>query len=227
LETRTLKKWNQLAETHTSDGKAVTLHERDGVYYIRVDGIELMSTRRVSSEERMAELGCSPLKDLPNPSVLIGGLGFGFTLKAALTHLPASAHVVVSEILPAVVSWNSNPAYGLAGAALADKRVKLIERDVLEVMEEHPNGFDTILMDVDNGPAAFSTEGNQRLYEPPGLALAYQALRPGGHLVVWSAEPAHFFERSLTRAGFKVSLERTRAHTTSGGWHVLYIGQKN
>ena len=220
-----MKKMTPLEHAKTPDGKTLSLHEHDGAYYIRINGIELMSTRQHNSEEKLAELGCAGLMEKRESRVLIGGLGFGFTLKAALEHLPADAKVVVAEIMPAVISWNSNPEFNLSATAMADPRVQIVLRDVVEVLQEEPAGFDAILLDVDNGPTAFSTSGNRRLYNSAGLMIAKAALRPGGCLAVWSVSGNPAFAKLLARNGFTVDVQRARARTTSGGLHTLFLAR--
>jgi spermidine synthase len=214
-----------LDEARTQDGKTVSLQEHDGSYSIRVDGAELMSTRQHGSEEKLATLACAHLQGKRRARVLIGGLGFGFTLSAALRSVGPDAEVVVAEMLPAVVAWNRTPAYGLAAEAMADRRVTVLERDVVEVIREERGAFDSIVLDVDNGPAALSSDGNNRLYNDAGLRLAYAALRPGGCAAYWSAAPNEAFERRMARAGFRVEVHRCRARITSGGWHTLFVGR--
>jgi spermidine synthase len=220
-----MKKWTLLDRAITPDGSPISLHEHDGSYSIRMNGVELMSTRKHASEEKLAELACAHLKGVRRARVLIGGLGFGFTLKAALAVLPGDAQVVVAEILPVVIEWNRNPAFPLAADAMADRRVVLVQRDVHDVIRESPAGFDSIMLDVDNGPAALSTEANERLYDSKGLQLMRGALKARGCVAVWSAVPDPAFERLLARAGFRVQVERCRSHSTSGGWHTIFVGR--
>src|SRR5262249_55272141 len=151
---------------------------------VRAGGVDLMSNRSAGSEEALAELGCRDLG--PGASVLVGGLGMGFTLRAALAVLPADARVLVSELFPAVVGWVRGP---LGGAALlADPRVRVEARDCAGVPAGSAGRFDAVLLDVDNGPSALTTEENRRLYGRAGLETAARALRPGGRLAVWSAQ---------------------------------------
>jgi len=220
-----MKKWTCLDKTLTPDGKTISLNEHDGTYSIRVDGADLMSTRRHASEEKVAELACAHAAGLHGARVLIGGLGFGFTLKAALSTLAADATVTVAEILPAVVAWNRNPAYPLAADAMADPRTIVLRKDVGEVIRESRGSFDSIVLDVDNGPSALSTSGNHRLYDYKGLQLARAALRPGGCVAFWSAAPDPAFEELLGRAGFEVDVRRCRPHANSGGWHTIFLGR--
>ncbi len=220
-----MKKWTTLDAALTPDGKTVSLHEHDGSYTIRVDNTELMSTRQHASEERLAELACAHLTGIRRARVLIGGLGFGFTLKAALAVLPADATVVVVEMLAAVIDWNRNPSYPFAAAALADPRVIVRQQDVVEAIGATRAIYDAIALDVDNGPDALSTDGNFRLYDYTGLHQARAALRPGGCLGLWSAAPDPIFERLMAGAGFTVRVERCRSHGNIGRWHTLFLGR--
>lgn len=219
-----MKKWTTLDTALMPDGKTISLYEHDGSYSVRVGGAELMSTRRHASEEKIAELACARVKGISGRRVLIGGLGLGFTLKAALSVLPRDAAVVVAEILSAVIGWNRNPDFPLAADAMADRRVTVLQKDVGEIIRESRCTFDCIILDVDNGPAALSTEGNGRLYTANGLQSIRTALRPGGCVAVWSAAPDSAFEKLLARAGFVVDVQRCRPHANSGGWHTIFIG---
>jgi spermidine synthase len=220
-----MKKWTTVDTALMPDGKTISLYEHDGSYSVRVGGAELMSTRRHASEEKIAELACAQAKAISGPRVLIGGLGFGFTLKAALSVLPSDATVIMAEILAAVVAWNRNPSFHLAADAMADRRVIVLQKDVAEAISESRGAFDCIILDVDNGPAALSTEGNRRLYTAKGLHSIHTALRPGGCVAIWSAAPDPAFERLLARAGFVVDIQRCRPHRNSGGWHTIFVGR--
>lgn len=220
-----MKKWTSVDKALTAGGKTISLHEHDGDYTIRVDGATLMSTRQHGSEEKIAELACAHLKAKRRARVLIGGLGFGFTLKASLAALAPDATVVVAEILAAVIAWNRNPSFHLAADGLEDPRVIVLHRDVLEVIGEARGGFDSIILDVDNGPAALSTDGNCRLYGRAGLQSARTALRPGGCLAFWSAAPDPAFEKLMTGAGFTVEVRSCRSRSNSGRRHTLFLGR--
>jgi spermidine synthase len=220
-----MKKWTTLERALTPDGKTISLHEHDGSYAIRVDGIPLMSTRQHASEEKLAQLACAHLRGMRHARVLIGGLGFGFTLRAALKAAPAGVTVVMAEILGAVIAWNRNPAFPLAADCLADPRVTVLEQDAGEVIRQARASFDSIILDVDNGPAALSTAGNARLYDSAGLHHARAALRPGGCLAVWSVAPDPAFERLMTLTGFAAEVHRSRSHVGSGRWHTLFLGR--
>ena len=218
-----MKKWTDLESTLSPDGQTVSLHEHDGSYAIRVGGTPLMSTRQSGSEEAMAELACTGLG--PRARVLIGGLGFGFTLKAALRAVGPDASIVVSEILEAVIAWNRNPAYELASNAMTDPRVTVLHEDVNITMRRSPASFDAILLDVDNGPEALTTEGNGSLYDDAGLRRIIAALRPRGCVAFWSAHPDAAFENRLARVGFRVATHLSRAHKAGGRRHTIFLGR--
>jgi spermidine synthase len=183
-----------------------------------------MSTRQHASEERLAELACAHLRDAATPRVLIGGLGFGYTLRAALAVLPRGAEIVVAEILEAVIGWNRNPEHPLAGDAMADPRVTVVHGDVRKLLAESRAAFDAILLDVDNGPAAMSTTINERLYDYAGLVRTRAALRPEGCAAWWSAAPAPDFARQMARAGFAVETQHSRARVNAGARHTIFLG---
>ena len=207
------------------DGTLLTLHEHDGEFLIRAGGIELMSTRQHHSEEQLATLACAPLALARQPRVLIGGLGFGFTLRAALEVLPPAATVIVAELVPAVVAWNRDPAYALAGSLLDDPRVVVAIADVADVIARRRAPFDVILLDVDNGAAALSSSANARLYSTAGLAKARDALVPGGCLAVWSAGDDPPFAARMGRCGFTVATERAHVHAGGGASNHLFLGR--
>jgi len=220
-----VKKVEHLDTATTPDGTVLMLYRHDGAYSIRVDGVDLMSTRRHHSEDTLAELVCLPLRQAKDVRVLIGGLGLGFTLKAALRALAPDARVVVAEIAAEVIGWNMNPDYNLAAAALADGRVDLRHDDVANVLKQSRGQFDAIMLDVDNGAEPLTTSGNAQLYRHVGIQMAVAALRPNGRLAYWSANGDSHFEQSLRDAGLNVEVIRTRAHATSGTWHTLFVAR--
>jgi spermidine synthase len=220
-----VKKWTSVDKTLTPDGKTISLHEHDGSYAIRVDDVVLMSTRRHASEEKIAELACAHVRGIRGARILIGGLGFGFTLKAALSAVAPDATVVIAEILAAVIAWNSNPSFHLAAEAMADPRVIVLQQDVGEVIRQARSGFDSIILDVDNGPVALSTVGNHRLYDYAGLQSARTALRPAGCVAFWSAAPDPAFEKRMIHAGFTVDVQRCRSHSNSGARYTVFLGR--
>ena len=201
---------------------------RDREYVIHVNGDTLMSSRMHGSEEALATLACEHARTSARPRVLVGGLGMGFTLRATLDLLPADASVTVAELIPAVVEWNHGPLAPLAGRPLDDRRVRIRSgEDVGFTLRANPGGFDAVLLDVDNGPAAFTEAANHGLYDNAGVAAAYTALRAQGTLAVWSAWNDRKFEQRLRFHGFDARAERVRARLSRGGrWHTIFVGVK-
>ncbi len=221
-----MKPWELLGETRTPDGSALALTRRDTEYVILANGKSLMSSRMHGSEEALAAYACRGLDRAAEPCVLVGGLGMGFTLRATLDVLPDTAMVVVAELLPAVVEWNRGPLAPLAAAPLRDRRVQLEIQDVARVLAASPGRFDAVLLDVDNGPVAFTETGNAGLYGDRGIAAARAALRPGGVLAVWSAWDDRKFEQRLRYGGFSVEVHRVRARLKKGGpRHTIFLGR--
>jgi len=221
-----VKKFEHLEEAPAPDGTVLTLYRRDGDYYIRADGEALMSTRRHGSEDRLAELVCEPLRQAEHARVLIGGLGLGFTLKAALRTLGGDAKVEVVELVEAVIRWNQNPAYGLSADAVRDPRVTLLHDDVARVLAGNPGTYDGIMLDVDNGAAALTTARNARLYQDAGIRMAAAALRPGGRLAYWSAGADPAFVKALRRGGLDVEAIPVRAHARARPHHQIYVATR-
>jgi spermidine synthase len=220
-----MKPQHTLGRSSTPDGGEIVLYERDGAYFIRVNGLELMTSRAHGSEEDLARLALAKLQT-KKPKVLVGGLGMGFTLRAVLDAVPKTAKVMVAEILPAVIEWNRNELAHLAHSPLDDPRVVVVERDVAEIIATGPSAFDAILLDVDNGPAALTVSENERLYGPSGLATIHRCLKPGGVLGVWSADPDRVFEKRLAKTGFKVFTETVSARRgAKGPKHTIFIGK--
>lgn len=222
--------WEKLGEAEAPGGGKLTLHRRGHEFAIRVDGKELMGNRQHGSEDALARLGCEGLAELPKARVLIGGLGMGFSLRAALDVLRPDARVEIAELVPAVVAWNRGPLSALAGDPLSDRRVEVHEGDVVPVIGSARGRYHAILLDVDNGPDALTSPGNARLYGANGLQRASAALCPGGTLAVWSAEDDARFTGRLERAGFRVRVERVLARHNGamrrGKRHVLWLAQR-
>lgn len=215
-----------LATSATPDGEAVELVREAGRYVIRVAGVPLMSSARSGSEEAMAHVAREVLGERRGPRILVGGLGMGFTLRAVLDAFGSDARVVVAELLGAIVEHNRGVLGELASRPLDDPRVRLFEGDVRVPLETER--FDAILMDVDNGPDAFTTRSNARLYDDRGAARLALALEPGGVLVVWSAYEDRGFEKRLRRAGLETETRRAyaRSGAKKGGRHVLFVATK-
>jgi len=222
-----VKPWALLGQTRAPDGSEISLTKRDTEFVILANGKSLMSSRMHGSEEALAAFAFKKIKHVEEPSVLVGGLGMGFTLRATLDLLPPEATVVVAELMPAVIEWNRGPLGPLADHPLKDKRVRVASGDVSVIVRERGGVFDAILLDVDNGPVAFSTETNSGLYSDAGLSAARYALKPGGVLGVWSAWEDRRFEQRLRYAGFTVEVQRVRARLKKGGpRHIIFIGNK-
>jgi spermidine synthase len=222
-----VKRTERLGEAVAPDGSVLTLYRHDGDYAIQVGGKELMSTRRHHSEDVLAELVCAPLRERGGVRVLVGGLGLGFTLRAALRSLAPDARVVVVEIVEEVIRWNQDPAYTLAADALRDPRVDLRHDDVANILQASPGGFDAIMLDVDNGAAAMTTKGNAGLYRAQGIRRAAAALRPGGRLAYWSAGRDPAFEAALRRAGMAVETTRVPAYPGSKSGHTIFVAVRD
>jgi spermidine synthase len=223
-----MKPWILLGESHTPDGTRLTLMLRDREHVIFADGKMLMSSRMHGSEEALATLACAHVRTAAAPRVLVGGLGLGYTLRATLDVLPPHASVVIAELVPGVVEWNRGPLGPLANHPLEDPRVEVAVGDVAGVIRQHRGGFDAILLDVDNGPDAFTSALNAGLYANDGVVQAHAALRPHGVLAVWSAWEDRKFEQRLRWAGFTVTMHRVRARLKQGGpRHTIFLGTRS
>jgi len=220
--------WILLDEVNVpGDGGIMKLYQRAFEFSISVKNDELMNSRMHGSEDALAELACQRVAQREKPRVLIGGLGMGFTLAAALANLGPNARVVVAELVSAVVQWNRTHLAELAGRPLDDPRVTVRELDVRLVIKEAKETYDAILLDVDNGPDGLTHEGNDRLYTHGGLAAAKAALKPGGILAVWSAEPDKSFSKRLRGSGFRMEEISVRARGKRGGRrHTIWLAEK-
>jgi len=209
------------------NGGELRLYQRGDEFSIRIVGHgELMNSRVHGSEDALAEHTCARLVDNHHPRVLIGGLGMGFTLAAALRHIGEQAQVVVAELVPAVVVWNKGPLGEHAGHPLEDPRVTVHEGDVSRSLKSRQQAYDAILLDVDNGPAGLTRRENDWLYGMDGLNAAYAALRPQGVLAVWSAGPDKDFLQRLRKVGFEVDEVRVRAHGKKGARHIIWFAKR-
>lgn len=212
-----------------NDGGELRLTQRDDVFNIQLTGVhgELMSSRMSSSEVALSELGCAHLQGVENAKVLVGGLGMGFTLAAALKATSSSSQVVVAELVPEVVEWNKGPLGECAGRPLDDQRTKVYLGDVAELFMTRQATFDAILLDVDNGPEAFTHDDNSELYSMASLQAIREMLHPNGVLAVWSAWHDPRFTKRLKKAGFSTSFKTVRAHKGKGSKHTIYLAKKS
>jgi spermidine synthase len=209
-----------------NDGSEMTLARRGGEHSIRVHGGVLMTSRSHGSEEKLAERGCAGLDTLPCARVLVGGLGMGCTARAALAALRPDAVVDVVELVGAVVRWNRELIGHLADAPLLDPRVRVIEGDVADVIGTAREHYDAILLDVDNGPEAFTSRDNRHLYSREGLRRAREALRQNGVLAIWSMFESRAFTARLREADLETRLVRVHANGDSNGLHSLWLGRR-
>jgi spermidine synthase len=218
-----VKPWQTVDRAQAPDGTELVLARRGDEWVVRADGRVLMSSRVHGSEEALATLA---LDRVARPrTVLVGGLGLGFTLRAALDRLPADARAIVVELVPALAAWNRGPLAALAGRPLDDPRVRLQLGDVRARIAEARGAFDAILLDVDNGPAAVANAANDALYGDRGVRACRDALRQGGVLAVWSAGPDAAYRARLERAGFEVEAASVPARGAGAGGvrHVVLL----
>jgi spermidine synthase len=213
-----------------TDGE-LRLMRRGAEFSIKLGSNELMNSRLSGSEAALASLACKKIEAIKTPHLLIGGLGMGFTLRAALAVLGAGARVVVAELVPAVVAWARGPMadiFDIFAGSLDDPRVNILEGDVFDIIRSTPRTFDAILLDVDNGPEGLTRKANDALYDSAGLKAAWAALRPRGVLAVWSSGPNPPFAKRLHLAGFDVNEVNIRATGRGGGArHVIWIASRN
>ncbi|RUM06331.1 spermidine synthase [Rhizobium chutanense] len=220
--------WIQLdSATIPGESGEVRLKQRGSEFSIMLGANELMNSRLSGSEEALATLSWERIKAHPKPRILIGGLGMGFTLRAALAVLPEDAGVTVAELVPAVVAWARGPMAEVFKGCLDDPRVGIHQGDVGEAIRAGKAAYDAILLDVDNGPDGLTRKSNDRLYDFNGLRAARDALRPGGVLAVWSSGPDPDFTRRLKHSGFSVDAVNIRANGKRGGArHVIWLAAK-
>lgn len=221
-----MKPWVVLDRAPIPGGGELTLSQRARDFAIRVGRDELMSSMSHGSEDALARLAFAHLGSRPQRQVLIGGLGMGFTLAAALRDAGPADRLTVAELMPAVVAWNHGPLAHLAGNPLSDPRVTVHTGDVAGLLRSAHAVYDLILLDVDNGPSALTTSANHWLYGTTGLASAFAALRPGGVLAVWSAGHEQAFTRRLRRTGFLVDLVEGRAHGDRGARFPIWLAKR-
>lgn len=214
------------AKTPDKSGE-LQLYRRGDDFFISFDGKELMNSRMHGSEAVLAELACTPIAHRDKARVLVGGLGMGYTLAAALSVLRDDAGVIVAELVPEVVQWNRRLLGGLAGHPLRDSRVTVQEHDVCVLLKNEQEGFDAVMLDVDNSPKSMTQKSNAWLYTDDGLSVIYRALNPGGVLTVWSAAPESDFSLRLRKAGFSVQMKTVSARGGGkGGRHTIWVATR-
>jgi spermidine synthase len=219
--------WVLIDTAKVPGGGELRLKRRGGEFSIMLGANELMNSRLSGSEEALASLSCRKIRDRASPQILIGGLGMGFTLRAALAELNDDAGVTVAELVPAVAAWARGPMAEIFGGSLDDPRVTLFEGNVGGLIRSAKARYDAILLDVDNGPEGLTSSSNDALYDLAGLQAAWRALRPGGVLAVWSQGPDEHFTRRLRKAGFAVETVKVRANKgRSGARHIVWIAEK-
>jgi spermidine synthase len=216
--------WITVERARVADGSEFVLARHGDDWVVRVDQRVLMSNRVHDSEEALAERAIERAED-PR-TVLVGGLGLGYTLRSVLDCLSEDAIVTVAELVPELVEWNRKHLGGLADHPLADPRCRVVVGDVFDLIKRSPRAFDVILLDVDNGPQALAQEKNQRLYSERGVRACYDALRPNGVLGVWSAGPNARYEKRLESLAFDVEVLRVPARIGSRARHVLFLAQR-
>jgi spermidine synthase len=218
--------WVQLDNAPLPEGGELRLKQRGGEFSIMLGTNELMNSRLSGSEEALASLACERIGARAAPKILIGGLGMGFTLRAAQAGLRPDAEIVVAELVPAVVAWARGPMAAVFGACLDDPRVGIRETDVGLLIRAQREAYDAILLDVDNGPEGLTRKENDALYDPRGLSQAHAALKQGGVLAVWSSGPDAGFTRRLTRTGFAVEEIKIRANGKRGARHTIWLATR-
>ena len=213
--------------TMPGGGGTLRLMQRGQEFSIMAEGgIELMNSRLSGSEEALAGLTAARLAGRPAQRVLIGGLGMGFTLRAALAAWPQDARIVVGELVPEVIDWARGPMAAVYGGCLDDPRVSLVVGDVREQIRGQ-GVWDAILLDVDNGPEGLTRRANDSLYDTPGLAAAREALKSGGVLAVWSSAPHAVFSKRVRNAGFEVEEQKVKAGPgRRKASHVIWLAVK-
>ncbi len=222
-----MKPYLTLAQARTASGAELTLHSSDSHFFLRVNRQPLMGTNAAESEKMLAGLACQRLTG-KSPHVLIGGLGFGFTLRRVLELCGKNAAVHVAELLPEVVAWNREFLSAVNGQLLDDPRVEIFVADVYEVIARAPAAsYDAILLDVDNGPVAMVQQSNARLYQAAGFDVITRALKPEGRVAFWSASPDTAFAKRLSKAGFIVETVSAKAYPQAKRCgHTIFVADR-
>lgn len=217
-----MRPWQTLDRIETSEGPLELRQRGERDFLITIGGRVLMTSSAHRSEDALAQVACEALATAIKPRVLVGGLGMGYTLRAALDHLPADAEVDVVDLNERVIEWCRGPLAPLAGNALADRRVHVHVGNVAHVIARAPAGrYHAIIVDLYEGPHQAINGPNDPLYGRTALALTWNALKPNGVFAVWSEEPDRAFETRMKTAGF--DLQRLR-RGGGGRVHAVYLG---
>ena len=220
--------WEEIERAEVPGGEEeVILRKRGTEFSIRVAATELMNSRIHGSEDALAELTCSRISRKPGRRILIGGLGMGYTLAAALQHSGDDSLITVAELIPAVIRWNRQYLGHLAGNPLADDRVFVRQEDVAKTITREKSIWDAIILDVDNGPDGLTRKVNDRLYGLSGLKNAFLALRTGGVLSIWSSGTDEQFTSRLEQCRFQTEIVTVRARKPGkGARHTIWLATK-
>lgn len=220
-----MRHWTQLGEAPVpgSDRSIFLIQGKDDFFIKLSGGLELMNTRKHGSEDALGALPCKKLKHPDSARVLIGGLGMGFTLAAALSEVGPGARVTVAELIPEVVEWNRGPLGECSGRPLDDPRTRVYVGDVADLLREQRATYDVIALDVDNGPEGLTKSNNSWIYSEQGITTTVEALKPSGIISYWSASPDQGFTNTLKRCGLKVEEVSVFAHGTKGPRHTIWL----
>lgn len=223
-----MKPWEELDRVQIPDeNDELILRKRDTEFSIRTSTTELMNSRLHGSEEALAKLACRRIQHQDHTNILIGGLGMGYTLSAALENSNSDSKITVAELIPAVIEWNREYLGHLAEFPLNDPRVTVQRQDVMKIIRTGKTTWDAILLDVDNGPDGLTREANDQLYGIAGLRSSFSALTPGGILAVWSYAPDEQFTRRLKKCNFKTEVLTVRARNSGRGRkHTIWLALK-
>ena len=224
-----MKPWIELGTAKIPNGGGILkLRQRDQEFSISLSGPrgELMNSRAFNSEQQLSVLGCAHLKAHKNARVVVGGMGMGYTLAAALEVLPSCAEVIVADLIPEVVEWNRGPLGACAGRPLDDSRVAVHIGDVGELLVRGDGDYGAVLLDVDNGPEGLTHNDNNWLYSIEGTSCIYESLAPGGVLAVWSAGPDTMYVNRLKKIGFQVEVKTVRERPGKGARHSIFLAKK-
>lgn len=216
-----------IERVQTPEGLLELLQKGEDDFVISIGGRVLMSSGITRSEIAVAEHGVAPIRDRPSPRVLIGGLGLGYTLRAALDALPSTAQVEVAELNPIVVDWCRGPAVACHGDALSDPRVRVVTGDVADRVRDASAGrtapYDAIIVDLYVGPTGADGGERDPLYGAAILRATLAALTPGGRYAVWGEKRHRPFEERLRRVGFSVTF---RDEHGGGPRHAVYLADR-